>query len=363
MGVCNWARLANGVIGLTRTRDAMVPQPVSQLPDRCLVGRGRVGAPKVRGPAFLGSIRLRLPAIRSALASPRRSGYDPQARNSWGEAMAVRTFLIRALIVAGLTVAIVLPVSAESAPRGLAAAAAAYKHRDYAEAFQLFKPLAEDGNPAAEYSLGTMYHLGQWIPKDDAQAVIWFRKAGDQGYAYAEYALGLMYGNGSGVPVDITEAQKWYGKAAEQGNAPAIAALAELTAKQLHVGATQMPTPAPAAVLPPDVTEVAVEKQGGTFVVPVLINNAITLNFTLDSGATDVNIPVDVVTTLIRAGTISDWDFFGTKSYTLANGTTGPSPIFRIRSLKVGDIVLVNITGSISPHLLAPRCELPADRS
>src|SRR4029077_6031670 len=43
--------------------------------------------------------------------------------------------------------------------------------------------------------------------------------------------------------------------------------------------------------------------QGGTFVIPVLINGQITLNFTIDSGASDVSIPADVVSTLIRTGT------------------------------------------------------------
>ena len=39
---------------------------------------------------------------------------------------------------------------------------------------------------------------------------------------------------------------------------------------------------------------------GGTYVVPVLINKAITLNFVIDSGASDVSIPADVVLTLVR---------------------------------------------------------------
>ena len=35
--------------------------------------------------------------------------------------------------------------------------------------------------------------------------------------------------------------------------------------------------------------------EGGTYVVPVLINDAITLDFVVDSGAADVSIPADVV--------------------------------------------------------------------
>ncbi len=51
-------------------------------------------------------------------------------------------------------------------------------------------------------------------------------------------------------------------------------------------------------------TEVALEEESGTFVIPVLINGTITLKFTVDSGAADVAIPADVLSTLVRAGTV-----------------------------------------------------------
>ena len=52
--------------------------------------------------------------------------------------------------------------------------------------------------------------------------------------------------------------------------------------------------------------EVSLKKVGGTFAVPVQINGAITLDFTVDSGAADVSVPADVFSTLIRTGTISE---------------------------------------------------------
>jgi predicted aspartyl protease len=88
----------------------------------------------------------------------------------------------------------------------------------------------------------------------------------------------------------------------------------------------------------------------GTFVVPVLINGAITLNFTVDSGASTVYIPSDVVSTLIRSKTISvDKDFTGAANFTLADGTVVPSKTFRIRSLKVGSNVIEDVIGGIGP--------------
>ena len=88
--------------------------------------------------------------------------------------------------------------------------------------------------------------------------------------------------------------------------------------------------------------------QGGTFVVPVLINGQITLNFTIDSGAADVSIPADVVSTLMRTGTLQVSDFVGKKTYRLADGSSVPSVTFLIRSLKVGNHVLENVTASIA---------------
>jgi predicted aspartyl protease len=87
---------------------------------------------------------------------------------------------------------------------------------------------------------------------------------------------------------------------------------------------------------------------GGTYKVPVIINGAIALDFVVDSGAADVAIPADVVLTLIRAGTVSAGDFLGTRTYRLADGSTVPSSTFRIRSLKVGDRIVQNVTASVT---------------
>jgi predicted aspartyl protease len=93
---------------------------------------------------------------------------------------------------------------------------------------------------------------------------------------------------------------------------------------------------------------------GGVFVVPVEINNAITLDFIIDSGASDVSIPADVVSTLIRTGTIQDGDFIGSQSYVLGDGSKAPSDVFIIRSLKLGNYVIRNVRGAIA----SPRAPL-----
>jgi predicted aspartyl protease len=89
--------------------------------------------------------------------------------------------------------------------------------------------------------------------------------------------------------------------------------------------------------------------EGGVYVVPVLINNAITLNFTVHSGAADVSIPADVFMTLVRAGTIQETDLLGTKSYTLADGSSRSARTFRLRSLTLGGKVVEDVLGSVAP--------------
>ena len=82
------------------------------------------------------------------------------------------------------------------------------------------------------------------------------------------------------------------------------------------------------------VDQINMKKRGGVYVVPVLINNAITLDFVVDSGASDVSVPADVVMTLMRSGTLKETDFLGQQTYVLADGSKVPSETFRIRSLK-----------------------------
>lgn len=90
-------------------------------------------------------------------------------------------------------------------------------------------------------------------------------------------------------------------------------------------------------------------REGGVYVVPARINDAITLNFILDSGSADVSIPADVVSTLVRTGTVTRTDFIGTQNFETADGSVSPSATFIIHQLKVGNHVLTNVVGSVAP--------------
>lgn len=95
-------------------------------------------------------------------------------------------------------------------------------------------------------------------------------------------------------------------------------------------------------------TEAPVRPDGGTFDVPAEVDGAVTLNFTIDSGASDVTIPKDIVDRLIETGAITKDDYIGDQTFVLADGSTLPSSEFRIKSLKVGDLVLHDVTASLT---------------
>ncbi len=97
------------------------------------------------------------------------------------------------------------------------------------------------------------------------------------------------------------------------------------------------------------VEEVLLKKNGGIFVVPVEINGAIILDFAVDSGASTVTIPANVYNTLVRTGTIDDSDIIGQGTILLADGSKSKLPIFRIRSLKVGDKIIKNVIAAVLP--------------
>jgi clan AA aspartic protease (TIGR02281 family) len=283
----------------------------------------------------------------------------------------------------------------------------AWQRRDFATAMRLLRPLAERGDADAQVLVGDMYqHGGNGVQQSPVQAALWYRKAAEQGDAIAQNSLGLMYESGEGVPQNYAEAMKWQLMAAKQGNGAAQHAMSgfyhfgwgvpqnyilaymwmsvagfkkSLKEFEPHMAPSQIAEaqdlaqqcieshyencpatrqrvaalPSPRSPQPgPKSSQVTVPLKvsgGGTFLVPVEINGRITLDFTLDSGASDVTLPNDVFTTLKRTGTVKESDVVGQRTYRLADGSKTQSDAFTIRSLKVGDIIVENVTASVGP--------------
>ena len=92
----------------------------------------------------------------------------------------------------------------------------AYKRGDYDTALKEFRPLAEQGDAGAQFTLGGMYDKGHGVPQDCQVAVRWFRLAAEQGYALAQSNLGAMYANGLGVWQNYVQAYMWATLASSQ---------------------------------------------------------------------------------------------------------------------------------------------------
>ena len=129
---------------------------------------------------------------------------------------------MRNIFITAVFLAFAVPISAQDFNRGVEA----YRSGDYVTAMNEWRPLAEQGNMVAQYTLGVIYDLGEGVSKDPKQAVKWYSLAAKQGYALAQYNLGIIYEIGEGVSQDHPEAAKWYRRAAGQGYALAQYALA-----------------------------------------------------------------------------------------------------------------------------------------
>jgi TPR repeat protein len=129
-----------------------------------------------------------------------------------------------------LAALLMLAVLGEAAIAGpLENAAAAFQRGDYTTTRRIMQSLAAQGDPAAQWRLGSMYYFGLGAPMDWAEALGWYRKAAEQGHAAAQYDLGNMYYRGLGAPSEnYGEAMKWYREAAKQGRVEAQNALANM---------------------------------------------------------------------------------------------------------------------------------------
>lgn len=95
--------------------------------------------------------------------------------------------------------------------------------RDDGQAVRWFQAAAAQGNIKSMHNLAIAYAEGLGVDKDPVQAVSWFARAAQQGYRDSEFDLAVLYERGLGVPQDAAAALKWYLIAASRGDAPSAA--------------------------------------------------------------------------------------------------------------------------------------------
>jgi len=114
----------------------------------------------------------------------------------------------------------------------LAEGAAAFEAGNYDEAASIWRPLAEEGDPKAQFNLGLLHETGRGVTEDPAEAAMWYERAARQGVTQAQLNLATLHQTGRGVAQDPAEALYWLEIAARLGEGAAreqaAAAAAEL---------------------------------------------------------------------------------------------------------------------------------------
>lgn len=91
------------------------------------------------------------------------------------------------LVAIGAMLGMATPVQAD-----VKAGVDAWQQGDYARAIAEWRPLAQAGDPDAQFNMGQAYKLGRGVQPDLAAATDWYRKASAQGHFRAEDNLGLL---------------------------------------------------------------------------------------------------------------------------------------------------------------------------
>ncbi|MCS2611057.1 tetratricopeptide repeat protein [Halomonas dongshanensis] len=115
----------------------------------------------------------------------------------------------------------------------LNAGIAAYESGDYASALEELRPLAEQGNAEAQYTLGFMYNRGRGVRSNGVEALEWWHRAAEQNHAGALYKIGDVYHNSMndafwGIERSREEASEWYILAAGEGSIEAMIQLSNM---------------------------------------------------------------------------------------------------------------------------------------
>jgi hypothetical protein len=95
-----------------------------------------------------------------------------------------------------------------------------FDRRQFPEAMNQWKPLAESGNCRAQYWLGTLYFQGLGTDRNYVIAREWWQKAATQGHIRSQVDLGATFFHGKtpsefcpagcDVEMDVVQAYKWH---------------------------------------------------------------------------------------------------------------------------------------------------------
>jgi hypothetical protein len=94
----------------------------------------------------------------------------------------------------------------------------AYDKGDYATAFKIWLPLAQQANLAAMRNVALLLRTGKGVTRDPTRALWFYEEAGSKGFALAQVNAAFMHLEGDGVPKNLEAAAFWFHAAARAGS-------------------------------------------------------------------------------------------------------------------------------------------------
>jgi len=102
---------------------------------------------------------------------------------------------------------------------------------DWKAAYEIIQSLIDEGNAAAEHTMGWFHEQGIEVPRSDKEAFNWWVKSAPKGVVESQAGLGSLYLSGKGTKVNYQKAYYWLSLAVKNGEAYAATGL---TQQQRH---------------------------------------------------------------------------------------------------------------------------------
>ena len=124
----------------------------------------------------------------------------------------------RILVCCVTAIAILVSAMAPARADYFEDAVMSYRIGEYPDAFEMFMKLAKQGNPKAQFWIGTMWYQGKGKPQNYREAFRWYLRSAYRGNADSQNSLGLIYRKGVAQPANSVVAYAWFALAAAKGN-------------------------------------------------------------------------------------------------------------------------------------------------
>ncbi len=102
-----------------------------------------------------------------------------------------------------------------------------------------------------------------------------------------------------------------------------------------------------AVSLPIKAEEILLKRVSGVYHVPLRINDVLTRDFVLDTGAAEVVISEDVLSALVKHGSLHERNYLPHQTFILANGARVTYPRVIIDSITLGNVTVRNVPAVI----------------